>query len=184
MGMNGLQPNAPVRRNTAAMGREPLSGGQRGNAPGMAGCELRASLAGFRSDVVNLSGRRMFDNPDVGTIILHRQANVEGTTISRTTLEAPKDARKAYDKAREALREIALDVEEGADIIMVKPALPYLDIITRAREQFGLPLAAYQVSGEYAMIEAAAEKGWIDKERIVLETLLGIRRAGAERSRW
>jgi tetratricopeptide (TPR) repeat protein len=86
------------------MGRGPASGGQRGNAQSMAGCELRASLAGFRSDVVNLSGRRMFDNPDVGTIVLRRLANVEGTTISMTTLQAPKDARKAYDKAREALR--------------------------------------------------------------------------------
>ena len=70
----------------------------------LSGCELRAVLAGFRSDVVNLSGRRLFDNPDVGTIVLHRMANVEGTTISATTLMAPKDARKAYDKAREAAR--------------------------------------------------------------------------------
>jgi tetratricopeptide (TPR) repeat protein len=104
MGNSGLQPNAPVRRSAAPMGRVPAGGGQRGNAQGMAGCELRASLAGFRSDVVNLSGRRTFDNPDVGTIVLRRLANVEGTTISMTTLQAPKDARKAYDKAREALR--------------------------------------------------------------------------------
>jgi porphobilinogen synthase len=82
--------------------------------------------------------------------------------------------------AREALREIALDIDEGADIVMVKPALPYLDIITRARNQFDVPLAAYQVSGEYAMIEAAARAGWIDRERIILETTTAIKRAGAD----
>jgi tetratricopeptide (TPR) repeat protein len=106
MGTNGLQTNAPARRsNTAPMGGDPIGGGQRGNAgQGFVGCELRASLAGFKSDVVNLGGRRTFDTPDVGTIVLRRLANVEGTTISMTTLPAPKDARKAYDKAREALR--------------------------------------------------------------------------------
>jgi porphobilinogen synthase len=82
--------------------------------------------------------------------------------------------------AREALREIALDIDEGADIVMVKPALSYLDIIARARQQFDVPLAAYQVSGEYAMIEAAARMGWIDRERIVLETITAIKRAGAD----
>jgi len=82
--------------------------------------------------------------------------------------------------AREALREIALDIEEGADIVMVKPAMAYLDIIARARETFDIPLAAYQVSGEYAMIEAAARAGWIERERIILETITGIKRAGAD----
>src|SRR5438128_1057183 len=82
--------------------------------------------------------------------------------------------------AREALREIALDIEEGADIVMVKPALSYLDIIARAREQFDVPLAAYQVSGEYAMIEAAARAGWIDRERIIMEATTAIKRAGAD----
>jgi porphobilinogen synthase len=82
--------------------------------------------------------------------------------------------------AREALREIALDIEEGADIVMVKPALSYLDIIARARQEFDLPLAAYQVSGEYAMIEAAARAGWIERERIILETTTAIKRAGAD----
>jgi tetratricopeptide (TPR) repeat protein len=102
----GLPTNTPARRGTTApTGREPVGGGQRGSVgQSLTGCELRASLAGFRSDVVNLSGRRMFDNPDVGTIVLRRLANVEGTTISMTTLQAPKDARKAYDKAHEALR--------------------------------------------------------------------------------
>jgi porphobilinogen synthase len=80
---------------------------------------------------------------------------------------------------REAMREIELDIEEGADMIMVKPAMPYLDVIAAARERFDLPLAAYQVSGEYAMIEAAARNQWIDKERVMMESLLCIRRAGA-----
>ncbi|MGD8268173.1 MAG: porphobilinogen synthase [Desulfobacterales bacterium] len=82
--------------------------------------------------------------------------------------------------AQEALREATMDVEEGADIIMVKPALPYLDIITRLREEIDLPLAAYNVSGEFAMIKAAAEKGWIDEERVMMETLTAIKRAGAD----
>ena len=81
---------------------------------------------------------------------------------------------------REALREIALDIEEGADIIMVKPALPYLDVIALARRQFDVPIAAYQVSGEFSLIEAAARMGWIDRERIILESLTSIRRAGAD----
>jgi porphobilinogen synthase len=80
---------------------------------------------------------------------------------------------------REAMREIELDIEEGADMIMVKPALPYLDVIAAARARFDVPLAAYQVSGEYAMLEAAARNGWIDRDRVLLETLLSIRRAGA-----
>jgi porphobilinogen synthase len=80
---------------------------------------------------------------------------------------------------REAMREIEMDIEEGADMIMVKPAMPYLDVIAAARERFDVPLAAYQVSGEYAMIEAAARNGWIDRERVMMESLLGIRRAGA-----
>ncbi len=82
--------------------------------------------------------------------------------------------------AREALREVALDLEEGADMIMVKPALPYLDIIQRVRERFDVPVAAYNVSGEYAMVKAAARNGWIDEQRVVLEILTGIQRAGAE----
>jgi porphobilinogen synthase len=81
---------------------------------------------------------------------------------------------------REALREIALDIEEGADMVMVKPALPYLDVIARARQEFRVPLAAYQVSGEYSMIVAAAERGWLDRERAMMESLTAIRRAGAD----
>jgi porphobilinogen synthase len=80
---------------------------------------------------------------------------------------------------REAMREIELDLEEGADMIMVKPAMPYLDVIAAARERFDVPLAAYQVSGEFAMIEAAARNNWIDRDRVMMESLLSIRRAGA-----
>ena len=80
---------------------------------------------------------------------------------------------------REAMREIELDIEEGADMIMVKPAMPYLDVIAAARDRFDLPLAAYQVSGEYAMIEAAARNGWIERDRVMMESLVSIRRAGA-----
>ena len=92
--------------------------------------------------------------------------------------------RKAYQmdpaNSDEAIREITLDVEEGADIIMVKPALPYLDIIRRAREEFDLPIAAYNVSGEFAMIQAAAQLGWLDGERAMMEALTSIKRAGAD----
>jgi porphobilinogen synthase len=80
---------------------------------------------------------------------------------------------------REAMREIELDIEEGADMIMVKPAMPYLDVIAAARDRFDLPLAAYQVSGEFAMIEAAARNGWIERDRVMMESLVSIRRAGA-----
>jgi porphobilinogen synthase len=81
---------------------------------------------------------------------------------------------------REAMREAELDVEEGADMLMVKPALPYLDILSQLRWRFDLPLAAYHVSGEYAMLKAAAERGWIDYDRVMMESLLAIRRAGAD----
>lgn len=98
---------------------------------------------------------------------------------------APKFGdRKSYQmdpaNQREALREIALDIEEGADIIMVKPALPYLDIIALARREFSVPIAAYQVSGEFSLIEAAARNGWVDRERTIMESLVSIRRAGAD----
>jgi porphobilinogen synthase len=81
---------------------------------------------------------------------------------------------------REALREIELDIEEGADIVMVKPAMPYLDVVSRARKKFTTPIAAYQVSGEYAMIEAAAANGWLERERSILESVTAIKRAGAD----
>jgi porphobilinogen synthase len=81
---------------------------------------------------------------------------------------------------REALREVELDIAEGADMVMVKPALPYLDIIARVRDRFDLPLAAYNVSGEYAMLKAAAKAGWLDEERVIRESLMAIKRAGAD----
>ncbi len=81
---------------------------------------------------------------------------------------------------RESLREVELDVAEGADMVMVKPALPYLDVVSAVRAAVDVPVAAYQVSGEYAMVEAAAANGWIDRERVMLETLTSIRRAGAQ----
>jgi len=82
--------------------------------------------------------------------------------------------------AEEALREVALDIEEGADIVMVKPALPYLDLVHRVKERFAYPVAAYHVSGEYSMVKAAAARGWIDETRVIDESLLAIRRAGAD----
>ena len=92
--------------------------------------------------------------------------------------------RKSYQmdpaNSDEALREMTLDVEEGADILMVKPALPYLDIIRRAKEEFDLPIAAYNVSGEFSMIKAAANLGWLDGERAMMESLVSIKRAGAD----
>ncbi|QDY78368.1 porphobilinogen synthase [Streptomyces qinzhouensis] len=92
--------------------------------------------------------------------------------------------RKTYQQdpanVRESLRELALDLEEGADMVMVKPAGPYLDVLAKVAESVSVPVAAYQISGEYAMVEAAAEKGWIDREKAILETLTGIRRAGAK----
>ena len=97
---------------------------------------------------------------------------------------APKFGdRRSYQmdppNVREALREMELDIEEGADIVMVKPAMPYLDVISEASHRFDLPLAAYQVSGEYSMIKAAGANGWIDEERVMMESLMAIRRAGA-----
>jgi porphobilinogen synthase len=92
--------------------------------------------------------------------------------------------RKTYQmdgaNLREALREIDLDLEEGADMILMKPAMPYLDVVRAARERVGVPMGAYQVSGEYSMLQAAFEKGWLDRDRAILESLVGIRRAGAD----
>ena len=92
--------------------------------------------------------------------------------------------RKTYQmdppNVREALKEIALDIDEGADMVMVKPALPYLDVISKARDAFNVPIAAYQVSGEYSMIKAAAERGWLDEKRAMVESLTAIKRAGAD----
>ncbi|MCX5708212.1 MAG: porphobilinogen synthase [Candidatus Omnitrophica bacterium] len=107
------------------------------------------------------------------------------TAFSQVAGSAPKFGnRNSYQmdpaNSREAMREISLDVKEGADIIMVKPALAYLDIIAKAREKFNLPIAAYNVSGEFSMVKAAAKAGWIDEEKITLEILNAIKRAGAD----
>ena len=91
-----------------------------------------------------------------------------------------KSYQMGYENVQEALREIELDVNEGADIIMVKPALAYLDVISAARSKFNLPIAAYNVSGEYSMVKAAAKMGWIDEKAAILEILTGIKRAGAD----
>jgi porphobilinogen synthase len=95
-----------------------------------------------------------------------------------------KGDRKTYQQdpanVRESLRELALDLEEGADMVMVKPAGPYLDILAKVADAVDVPVAAYQISGEYSMIEAAAERGWIDRDKAILETLTGIKRAGAQ----
>jgi porphobilinogen synthase len=92
--------------------------------------------------------------------------------------------RKTYQmdgaNLREALREIDLDIEEGADMILMKPAMPYLDVVRAARERVGVPIGAYQVSGEYSMLQAAFEKGWLDRDRAIMESLVGMRRAGAD----
>jgi porphobilinogen synthase len=92
--------------------------------------------------------------------------------------------RKSYQmdtgNSDEAMREIALDIQEGADIVMVKPALSYLDLIRRAKDNFNTPIAAYNVSGEYSMVKAAAERGWLDGEKVMMETLTSIKRAGAD----
>lgn len=103
----------------------------------------------------------------------------------RDAVESSLDGdRRTYQQdpanLRESLREVALDVAEGADIVMVKPALPYLDVVSAVRDMVDVPVAAYQVSGEYAMVEAAAANGWIDRERVMMETLHSIRRAGAQ----
>src|SRR5205814_8807815 len=92
----------------------------------------------------------------------------------------PAHAPDGPGNAREAMRELELDVEEGADVLMVKPALAYLDVLARARQRFDLPLACYNVSGEYAMVKAAAANGWIDERRVVRENLIAMRRAGAD----
>ena len=85
-----------------------------------------------------------------------------------------------FANQREALREIGLDIEEGADVVMVKPALAYLDVISRVRQEFDIPVAAYNVSGEYSMVQAAADKGWVDRDKAILEILVAIKRAGAD----
>jgi porphobilinogen synthase len=100
---------------------------------------------------------------------------------SNATLKGDKRTYQMdFSNGDEALREVALDIEEGADMVMVKPGLPYLDIVWRVREEFGMPTFVYQVSGEYAMIEAAAKNGWLDGEKAMMESLTAFKRAGAD----
>ncbi|MCX5852569.1 MAG: porphobilinogen synthase [Deltaproteobacteria bacterium] len=152
-----------------------------------AGADMVAPSAMMDGQVLAI--REALDEEGYGMVPIMAYAAKYASSFYGPFREAAKSApsfgdRKAYQmdaaNADEALREITLDVEEGADIIMVKPALPYLDIIRRAKEEFDLPLAAYNVSGEYSMIKAAARLGWLDEERAMMESLTAIRRAGAD----
>jgi len=133
--------------------------------------------------------RRALDDDGLDSTIVMSYAAKYCSGLYGPFREAAESAPKFGDRrsyqmdpanAREAMREVALDIEEGADIVMVKPAVPYLDVIRRVREEFSVPVAAYNVSGEYSMVKAAAANGWIDEKRVVLELLTGIQRAGAE----
>jgi len=154
---------------------------------GRAGCDVVApsgmmdGMVGFIRDTLDEGG---FENVAIMAYSAKYASGFYGP-FRDAAESAPKFGdRRSYQmdpcNSIEALREIALDVEEGADIIMVKPALAYLDVIARAREEFDLPLAAYNVSGEYAMLKAAAERGWLDHDRVMMEILTAIRRAGAD----
>ena len=133
--------------------------------------------------------RRVLDENGLEDTILMSYAAKYCSGLYGPFREAAESAPKFGDRrsyqmdpanAREAMREVALDIGEGADIVMVKPAMPYLDVIRRVRDAFSVPVAAYNVSGEYSMVKAAAANGWIDEKRVVLEILTGIQRAGAE----
>jgi len=133
--------------------------------------------------------RRTFEANGFGNIPIMSYAAKYASSFYGPFREAAESApqfgdRKTYQmdpaNALEAIREVRLDIEEGADIVMIKPAIPYLDIISRIRTEFDVPLAAYNVSGEFAMVKAAAQKGWIDGERVMMECLLSIKRAGAD----
>jgi porphobilinogen synthase len=145
--------------------------GPSGMMDGQVGVVRRALDAGGYTDVAILAYAVKYASACYGPF---REA-VESALVGdrRTYQQDPANA-------REALREVALDVAEGADMVMVKPALPYLDVLAAVASTVDVPVAAYQVSGEYAMVEAAAANGWLDRERLILETLTSIRRAGAQ----
>ncbi len=154
---------------------------------GRAGADMVAPSAMMDGQVMAI--REALDEADMDGIPIMAYSAKYASCFYGPFREAAESAprfgdRKSYqmDPANgdEAVREMTLDVEEGADILMVKPALPYLDIICRARQEFDLPIAAYNVSGEFAMIKAAANLGWLDGERAMMEALLSIRRAGAD----
>jgi len=147
--------------------------GPSGMMDGQVGCVRRALDAAGHTDVAILAYSAKYASAFYGPFREAVQSSLVGDR--RTYQQDPPNL-------AEALREVALDVAEGADIVMVKPALPYLDVLRRVSDAMavaGVPVAAYQVSGEYAMVEAAAAQGWIDRERAIVETLTSIRRAGA-----
>src|SRR2546423_529618 len=152
-----------------------------------AGADIVAPSAMMDGQVAAI--REGLDDADFGHVAIMSYAVKYASAFYGPFREAADSApafgdRRAYQmdaaNAREAMREAELDVMEGADFLMVKPATPYLDVLRMVRDRFDLPLAAYQVSGEYAMLKAAAQRGWIDEKRAMLETLTGIRRAGAD----
>ncbi|MBI3179510.1 MAG: porphobilinogen synthase, partial [Deltaproteobacteria bacterium] len=157
-----------------------------------------ASLAGAGADVLAPSGmidgmvaavRRALDEAGASELPILSYAAKYASAFYGPFRDAAQSAPAFGDRrshqmsspnVEEALREVAIDLEEGADMVMVKPALPYLDVVRRVKDRFGVPTAAYQVSGEYSMIKAAAQRGWLDEERVIVESLVGIRRAGAD----
>ncbi|MBX7265109.1 porphobilinogen synthase [Micromonospora sp. Llam7] len=145
--------------------------GPSGMMDGQVGVVRRALDAAGHTDVAVLAYAVKYASAFYGPFRDAMESALEGDR--RTYQQDPANL-------RESLREVALDVAEGADIVMVKPALPYLDVVAAVRAAVDVPVAAYQVSGEYAMVEAAAANGWIDRERVMLETLTSIRRAGAQ----
>jgi porphobilinogen synthase len=145
--------------------------GPSGMMDGQVGVIRRALDSAGRSDVAILAYSAKYAGAFYGPFREAVESTLQGDR--RTYQQDPANA-------REALREVELDVAEGADIVMVKPALPYLDVIAAVRDRVDIPVAAYQVSGEYAMVEAAAANGWLDRERVILETLTSIKRAGAQ----
>ncbi|PWR08517.1 porphobilinogen synthase [Micromonospora acroterricola] len=145
--------------------------GPSGMMDGQVGVVRRALDAAGHSDVTVLAYAVKYASAFYGPFREAVESALEGDR--RTYQQDPANL-------RESLREVALDVAEGADMVMVKPALPYLDVVSAVRAAVDVPVAAYQVSGEYAMVEAAAANGWIDRERVMLETLTSIKRAGAQ----
>jgi porphobilinogen synthase len=145
--------------------------GPSGMMDGQVGVIRRALDAAGHADVAILAYSAKYAGAFYGPFREAVESTLQGDR--RTYQQGPPNV-------REALREVELDVAEGADIVMVKPALPYLDVIAAVRDRVDIPVAAYQVSGEYAMVEAAAANGWLDRERVLLETLTSIKRAGAQ----
>ncbi|MDG4806383.1 porphobilinogen synthase [Micromonospora sp. WMMD1120] len=145
--------------------------GPSGMMDGQVGVVRRALDAAGHQDVAVLAYAVKYASAFYGPFREAVESQLEGDR--RTYQQDPANL-------RESLREVALDVAEGADLVMVKPALPYLDVVSAVRAAVDVPVAAYQVSGEYAMVEAAAANGWIDRERVMLETLTSIKRAGAQ----